>query len=145
MSATMDVDLRSESQASLDSADAQFRRAVAVALDDENARWRGSRVRLTAKIDTLGIRPAGAQPDTARIVRAAQAALRALGAPAGAPEASSTDSNIPISLGIPAITIDGGGRGTGAHALGESYDDGDRGWLGPQWAALLVAALAGVR
>jgi hypothetical protein len=59
--------------------------------------------------------------------------------------ASSTDSNLPMSLGIPAITIDGGGSGGGAHALNEWYDDGPNGWLGPQWAALLVAALAGVR
>ena len=50
-----------------------------------------------------------------------------------------------MSLGVPAITIDGGGVGTGAHSLGETYDDGPTGWLGPQWAALIVAALAGVR
>jgi hypothetical protein len=49
-----------------------------------------------------------------------------------------------MSLGIPAVTIDGGGRGEGAHSLGESYDDGPNGWLGPQWAALLVAMLAGL-
>ena len=50
-----------------------------------------------------------------------------------------------MSLGVPAITIDGGGRGTGAHALSESYADGDRGWLGPQWALVIVGALAGVK
>ena len=95
-------------------------------------------------IDTIGIRPAGAQPDSAMIVRAAVAAGKALGftAPTGA---SSTDANLPMSLGIPAITIDGGGQGRGAHALSESYDDGDRGWLGPQWAALIVATLAQAR
>jgi hypothetical protein len=50
-----------------------------------------------------------------------------------------------MHLGIPAVTIDGGGQGSGAHSLSEWYDDGDRGWLGPQWAALLVASLAGAR
>ena len=50
-----------------------------------------------------------------------------------------------MSLGIPAITIDGGGEGRGAHSTTESYDDGDRGWLGPQWAALIVATLAQAR
>ncbi len=50
-----------------------------------------------------------------------------------------------MSLGVPAITIDGGGVGAGAHSLGETYEDGPTGWLGPQWAALIVAALAGVR
>jgi hypothetical protein len=72
------------------------------------------------------------------------AAGRALGftAPTGA---SSTDANVPISLGIPAITMDAGGTGEGAHSLAEWYDDGARGWLGPQWVALVVATLAGVR
>jgi hypothetical protein len=50
-----------------------------------------------------------------------------------------------MSLGIPAITIDGGGRGEGAHSPAERYEDGPRGWLGPQWAAVLVAALGGAR
>ena len=140
----MDVDLRSESQAALDSVDARFRAAVAQALTEENARWPQSRTRLTVEVKEIGKRPAGAQPDTAFVVRTALAAGRALGA---APEtsASSTDANIPISLGIPAITIDGGGRGTGAHSLSEAYDDGDRGYVGPQWATLIVAGLAGVK
>ena len=140
----MDVDLRSESQAALDTVDARFRAAVSAALAEENARWPASRVRLTVQVEEIGKRPAGAQPDSALIVRTAVAAGRALGA---APEtsASSTDANIPMSLGIPAITIDGGGRGTGAHSLGESYDDGAQGWLGAQWAVLIVAGLAGVK
>jgi hypothetical protein len=58
--------------------------------------------------------------------------------------ASSTDANIPIALGIPGIRVGGGGNGGGAHSLDEWYDDGPRGWLGPQWSALLVARLAGV-
>jgi hypothetical protein len=48
-------------------------------------------------------------------------------------------------MGIPAITIDGGGRGTGAHTTSETYDDTAKGYLGPQWAALLITALAGIR
>jgi GT2 family glycosyltransferase len=46
-----------------------------------------------------------------------------------------------MSLGIQAITLDGGGQGRGAHSITESYDDGERGWLGPQWV-LLPGALA---
>ncbi|HET6679618.1 MAG TPA: M20/M25/M40 family metallo-hydrolase [Gemmatimonadaceae bacterium] len=141
--ASMDIDMRSEQPAALAELDGRVRAAIAKALDAENARWPNSRAKLTVRIDTIGIRPAGAQPDSAYIVRVAQGAGRVLGfeAPTGA---SSTDSNLPISLGIPAITIDGGGRGRGAHSLDESYDDGDKGWLGPQWAALVVASLAGV-
>jgi len=46
---------------------------------------------------------------------------------------------------VPAITIDGGGEGRGSHSLTEQYRDGERGWLGPQWAALITVTLAGVR
>lgn len=145
MTAAMDVDLRSESAEALRSLDAQLQRALTAALADENGRWPASGERLTMKIDTLGIRPAGGQPDSARIVRAALASLRALGITPEPTVASSTDANVAIGLGLPGITIDGGGAGRGAHALEEWYDDGDRGWLGPQWAALLAATLAGVR
>jgi di/tripeptidase len=140
----MDIDLRSESQASLDSLDAKVRAAVAGALSAENARWPSSSAKLTVKIDTIGIRPAGSQPDTAPIVDVALRAAQFLQV-VSSTVASSTDSNIPISLGIPAITIDGGGRGGGAHSLDEFYEDGRDGFKGPQWALLIVAALAGIR
>ena len=49
-----------------------------------------------------------------------------------------------MSLGVPAITIGGGGMGDGAHALTEWYQDGANGYKGPQWALLIVAALSGI-
>ena len=143
-SGSMDVDLRSESAKALSDLDAKFQAAVRGAVTAENARWPSSRVRISLKLDTIGIRPAGGQPDDAPIVRAAVAAGKALGFTAPT-TASSTDANYPMSLGIPAITIDGGGDGQGAHATSESYDDGDKGWLGPQWAALIIATLAQAR
>ena len=143
-SGSMDVDLRSESAKALADLDAKFQAAVRQAVTAENARWPSSRVRISLKLDTIGIRPAGGQPDDAPIVRAAVAAGKALGFTAPT-TASSTDANYPMSLGIPAITIDGGGDGQGAHATSESYDDGDKGWLGPQWAALIIATLAQAR
>lgn len=142
--ASMDMDLRSESAKALAELDAKFQAAIRGAVTAENARWPSSRVRISVKVDTIGIRPAGAQPDDAPIVRAAVAAGKALGF-AAPTTASSTDANLPMSLGIPAITIDGGGEGQGAHATSESYDDGDKGWLGPQWAALIIATLAQAR
>ena len=57
----------------------------------------------------------------------------------------SKDTKYPISLGVPAITIDGGGQGRGGHSLDEQYNDGANGHLGPQWALLVVSALAGVK
>ena len=140
----MEVDLRSESPDELAKLDAAFRKVVDEALADENARWPQSRVKVTVEIQSMGIRPAAAPPDSQRIIQTAQAAARALGFEAPG-SASSTDANWPMSLGIQAITIDGGGQGRGAHSLGESYDDGERGWLGPQWALLTVVMLAGAR
>jgi acetylornithine deacetylase/succinyl-diaminopimelate desuccinylase-like protein len=143
-SGSMDVDLRSESARALADLDAKFQLAVKNALTAENARWPSSRVRIALQLDTIGIRPAGAQPDSAFIVRTAVMAGKTLGFTAPT-TASSTDANLPMGLGIPAITIDGGGDGQGAHATSESYDDGPRGWLGPQWAALIIAHLAQAR
>ena len=141
---SMDLDMRSESAESLQALDGRVRAAIEAAVAEERARWPQSTAALAAVIDTIGIRPAGAQPADAPIVRAALAAARAIGERSET-GASSTDSNVPIGLGIPAVTIDGGGRGFGAHSLAERYEDGPTGWRGPQWAAVLVAALAGAR
>ena len=54
---------------------------------------------------------------------------------------SSTDANVPIQLGIPAITIGAGGRGAGPHSAGETFDTTDA-WRGTQLAVLLTIALA---
>jgi len=144
--ASFEVDMRSESSDALRALDLTVRRALQEALDAENARWdgtRAARARISMVVDTIGIRPTGAQSDSARIVQVAVQAARSLGfSPAAT--ASSTDANIPISLGVPGISIDGGGRDDGAHSLGEWYEDGPTGYLGPQWAALIVARLAGL-
>ena len=145
--ASMEVDMRSEDAKSLADVDAKVQRIIHDALTAENARWTGSRAgaaKLSLVVDTMGIRPTGGQADSARIVQTAIAAGRALGF-TSTTGASSTDANIPISLGIPAIRIGGGGNAEGAHSLSEWYDDGPNGYVGPQWAALLVAALAGVK
>jgi tripeptide aminopeptidase len=136
------VDLRSESPDALAQLDAKFRKAVDDALAEENARWPQSSVKVRVDVESMGVRPAGSTADSSRIVRATQAAARTLGFETEL-GAGSTDANLPMSLGIPAITIDGGGQGRGAHSLTESYDDGPRGWLGPQWALVTVWMLSG--
>jgi acetylornithine deacetylase/succinyl-diaminopimelate desuccinylase-like protein len=144
--ASMEVDMRSEDAKSLADVDVKVQRIIRDALNAENARWPGARAaaaKISLVVDTIGIRPTGGQADSARIVQTALATGKALGF-TSATSASSTDANIPISLGIPAIRIGGGGNAEGAHSLGEWYDDGPTGYLGPQWAALLVAALAGI-
>ena len=136
--AWMEVDMRSADPASLQSVDAKFHKAVDDAVADENARW-GSR-QLTVEKTLVGSRPAGRTQADAPIVVAAISVTKALNIPVSLDEGS-TDSNIPMNLGIPAITIDGGGRGRGAHALDESFDTTDS-WMGTQRALLLALALA---
>ncbi len=136
--AWMEVDMRSSDPAALQSADANIQQAIDRALAAENARW--SEGRLTVDRQLVGERPAGRSPETAPIVEAAVSVTKALGFPVSLDEGS-TDSNIPMSLGIPAITIDGGGRGSGAHSLGETFDATES-WKGTQRAVLVAIALA---
>jgi acetylornithine deacetylase/succinyl-diaminopimelate desuccinylase-like protein len=133
-----EVDMRSADPASLKSLDAKFHKAVDDAVVDENARW-GSR-QLTVDKQLVGDRPAGQTTADSPLVVAAVSATKALGLPVSLDEGS-TDSNIPMSMGIPAITIDGGGRGTGAHALNEAFDMTNS-WQGTQRALLIALALA---
>lgn len=143
--AIMQVDLRSESAEALAATDAAFRKAVEGAVAAEKARWPNSRAELTVVFEDMGKRPAGAQPDTLWLLRAAQSSAKALGIPVPEGGASSTDANLPISLGVPALSLDGGGSGGGAHSLSEWYDDGARGFLGPQWVLLVTLQAAGKR
>jgi hypothetical protein len=99
------------------------------------------------KYDTIGIRPTGGQRDDAFIVRTAMAAAELLNdglewTPRTG--ASSTDSNLPIAMGIPAITINGGGRSGGAHGTAEWYQETPDSYKGPQFALLIVTSLAGI-
>jgi len=145
-SASMDVDMRSPDAKSLAQVNEKILHILHQALEVENARWTGPRAaaaKLTMTIDTIGIRPTGSQSDDAPIVKTALSAAHILGFSTRT-GASSTDANIPISLGIPGIRIGGGGEERGAHSLGESYVETPNSYLGPQWAALIVAALAGV-
>jgi len=137
--AWMEVDMRSADAAALTALDASFHRTLDHALADENERW-GNRGRLEIERKVVGDRPAGRMPVAAPIVQTAVAVNKALGL-SGALDEGSTDSNYPISLGIPALTIDGGGRGEGAHSLGEAFDATDS-WQGTVRALVLTVALA---
>ena len=136
--AWMEVDLRSGDMASLRLLEKQFRQAVNDAVAQENARWNSSA--LTVSIETVGMRPAGRLPTSAPIVQTAISVSKALNLPLPFSEGS-TDANLPLSLGIPAVTIDAGGRGSGAHTESETFDATDA-WKGTQRALLLTVALA---
>ena len=118
---SVDIDLRSESAAELAQLDKTFRAIVTAAVEEENTTRSTSDGRITAEIATIGDRPAGATPSDADIVRYAAAAVAAQGITVQE-EASSTDANLPMSLGIPAIKIGSGGRGGRAHSVEEWID-----------------------
>jgi acetylornithine deacetylase/succinyl-diaminopimelate desuccinylase-like protein len=142
--ATMEIDLRSETAAALAEIDARLQKALREAVVEEKARWPQSKVALTLQIDTIGLRPAGTTPDSSFIVRASLAAARTMNVYAPL-TISSTDANVPMNLRIPAVTLDGGGVGRGAHSLEESYDDRTDGYKGPQWVLLAVLGMLGVK
>jgi acetylornithine deacetylase/succinyl-diaminopimelate desuccinylase-like protein len=135
--AWMEIDMRSADQASLVSVDARFHKALEAALASERERW--GRQDLTVNTELLGRRPGGRTAPDSFIVRAARSVTTALGLEPRLGEGS-TDSNVPMSLGIPAITVGGGGRGTGAHSLAEAFDTTDS-HKGTQRAILLAVAL----
>jgi tripeptide aminopeptidase len=112
---------------------------VQAGLEEENARWK-NRGKLSVKIDQVGVRPAGQTADDAPIVKAAVDAIKALNLGEPKLSASSSDSNVPMHLGIPSITIGGGGMDKGAHSLGETDDVTDS-YKGPQNALLLILSL----
>jgi acetylornithine deacetylase/succinyl-diaminopimelate desuccinylase-like protein len=139
-SSWMEVDMRSVDPHKVAALDTTLREAIQFALDKENER-RTEGAALTVRIEPVGARPAGLSNRESVLVQNATAALRQLGVE---PKlvASSTDSNIPISLGIPAVTISRGGVSRDAHAPAESWENVDA-HLAIQSALLLLAAEAG--
>jgi di/tripeptidase len=113
----------------------------AVAEENKARSTRQGAIKLDLKL--VGDRPSGQTPTDSHLVQTAAAAVRAAGLNPTFGY-SSTDSNIPISLGIPAITIDSGGSGGRAHALDEWIDVEKTASLrGMQIALALILALTG--
>lgn len=137
----MEVDMRSVSVERLNGVDSLFQRSIRRALVEQNeVRRRGPE--LTVDVDMIGNRPSGEIAPDVPLVQRGMAATRSLGLEPALGR-SSTDSNIPISMGIPAMTIGGGGEGRGAHSLDEWYRNVD-GPRGVQRALLVVVAQAGL-
>ena len=136
--AWLELDLRSADKAALTALDAAALRAFEQALAEENERW-GQRGQLTLDCRLVGDRPAGQMPSSAPIIAAAVSVTKALGLTPTLDEGS-TDSNVPINLGIPAVTIDGGGSSRGTHSLDEEFDTTNS-WQGTARALLLALAL----
>jgi acetylornithine deacetylase/succinyl-diaminopimelate desuccinylase-like protein len=135
-SARAKIDIRSESDDRIDSLVKALQGAVARAEDIENARATGPK--LTAKMREIGSRPAAvlaADSPLMAIIRSVDSHLGIR----SRPDCASTDANIPLSIGIPAVSIGAGGKGGGAHTISEWYRSNGRD-LGLK-RVLLVAGL----
>jgi len=141
--AFMEVDLRSAAEAELQRLDAFFRRAVRDAVDEENGKRRAGEALLKLKLDLMGERPTGETPVDSPLVEIAVEATKLLGFEPRLDQ-SSTDSNLPISLGIPAITLGGGGTSGASHTLDEWYDPRNRD-LGLKRGLLVALGVVGHR
>jgi tripeptide aminopeptidase len=137
------VDLRSEDEAELRRMESALRDAMETGLRDELASTARAADALTLNIRSLGARPAGRLPSDSPLLATIRNIDRFLGNRSRM-ERSSTDANLPLSLGIPAVALGGGGSGGGAHTLDEWYDPAGR-ELGLKRLFLIAVALAGLQ
>ncbi len=139
--AMFERDRRSNDAAELARLEARVREVTAQAVAEENARWNNGEI--TVNFRLIGDRPTGSTAAEHPLVQVAALAFDAVASPLDGLRTSSTDSNVPMSLGVPAITIGGGGSSGGEHAPEEWYDPTDS-HKGPQLAFLLTLGLVGI-
>jgi acetylornithine deacetylase/succinyl-diaminopimelate desuccinylase-like protein len=139
--ARMAVDIRSDRMEPLLETERKVLAAVEEAVAEENRRWNVDTLSVTRKL--IGDRPGGMTKPDSSIVEAAVRANTAMGQKTLLSGAS-TDANVPMSLGIPAIIVGGGGKTGGFHALGE-WIDLEGAWKGAQTSLLTVLGLVGVQ
>jgi acetylornithine deacetylase/succinyl-diaminopimelate desuccinylase-like protein len=136
-----EIDMRSEDPVRLDGIDAILKKRVQRALEEQNQLvTRGDK--LTVEMKRIGFRPAGNVSVDEPLLQRVLAATRYLGSEPSL-IAGSTDANIPISMGIPAVTIGRGGRGEAAHSLRECWTD-DNSHIAIQKALIVTLATAGM-
>lgn len=133
-SAVAEIDLRSIVPKNLEDMESHLRNVVSEAANAIGAEWR---------MDSMGERPAGVTAPQLRIVQTAQEVTKRLGIQPQL-DIGSTDANIPMSMGIPAIAIGAGGASGGVHTPDEWFDPASR-QLGLQRLLLLIAVLSGLR
>ncbi|HKP77223.1 MAG TPA: peptidase dimerization domain-containing protein, partial [Longimicrobiaceae bacterium] len=141
--AWMELDLRSDAPGVLPKLEDGVRGILAKAVEEENARRRAGTDPIETAVTVIGDRPSGETPARDPLVQAAEAITWALGQK---PElvGSSTDANVPMALGIPAIAIGAGGDSGGIHTTEEWYSN-ENGALGIERALLIILAAAGLQ
>ena len=141
--ASMLVDMRSEDKAALALVEKQILAAVQQGVDETNKRWNSSAIKAEAVL--IGDRPAGKMAVTSPIVQIALAASSVQGRKPALDSAHSTDANLPMSLGIPSITMSGGGASSGIHSAKNEWWAPVNAHYGPQNVLLTLLGLAGVK
>jgi tripeptide aminopeptidase len=141
----MDVDIRSETKEELSRAVDTFTRLMREAVEEENRARSTVQGRIEVDVELIGDRPFGQIPTSTPIVQTAAAVIQSFGmTPTFG--TSSTDSNIPLSLGIPAITLESGGSGGRNHTLDEWTDvEKTASVRGINVATGILLALAGIQ
>ena len=137
-SARAKLDLRSEEPALLEELSALLTLSVERGLENSNRNARCDR--LNAKVKELGSRPGGRLPDQSPLLKTIQAVDSYLNIKSRV-DCASTDANVPLSMGLPAVSIGAGGQGGGAHTSQEWYSPEGRD-LGLRRVLLILAALA---
>ncbi len=136
----MEVDMRSVDANRLIEIDGIFKTSMHKALEEYNAS--GIREKIELELIKIGDRPSGELPETTPLVQRAMAATAFFGETPRLTRGS-TNANIPIAMGIPAVTLGRGGKGGGAHSLGEWWMNAD-GTKAIKMALLITMAEAGL-
>jgi acetylornithine deacetylase/succinyl-diaminopimelate desuccinylase-like protein len=133
---SFEVDLRSDDVGELDKIEAKLLEAVRLGAEEENNKRADSKMAVRAATKLISDRPAGRTSDSSPLVQAAFTAAAAIGLKAVG-IFGSTDSNLPMSLGIPAITVGRGGTSDNHHSLTEWFEPANA-WKGPQMILLTI-------
>ncbi|MYM67478.1 M20/M25/M40 family metallo-hydrolase [Pseudoduganella sp. FT55W] len=141
--ASMLIDIRSADAALLAKTEQQIKDAIQQGVADTNRRWNSDALR--AEVVLIGDRPAGQMGKDAVIVKTALAAATVQGRPALLDTPHSTDANLPMSLGVPAITMSGGGSSGGYHSEKLEWWSPQNAHTAPQNVLLTILGLVGVR
>lgn len=141
---SVDVDMRSIGNEELLALEKKILSDFTAGAEEENRRWGVTDEALKIKVsfEPIGNRPAGMRPGDCPVLQCSRAAQKALGIRLTKYVATSTDANMPMSLGIPSTCLSSGGIGKGAHTLNESFIF-DQIELGPQLVLLAALALVG--
>jgi tripeptide aminopeptidase len=135
------INMRSDRQEELDRLQEQAIAIFIAGAKEENQRW--GRGEIKVEYEMILDVPAGSQPDDAPIVQAAWKATECVGVKPRLAAGGCTNTNMPIKMGIPAVTLGRGGKEGGVHSLGEWFDP-EGTYRAPQKSFLMLLALAGM-